>query len=109
MKAYRELKKTLINAADSAPSRLYQVDASNIIMEALDERRTLLRTYSKSIEEAKQRGLTNHPHDILASLVHMHLNRLLGVDRELEIKCMALAKYTAAHFYHAKGALHVIS
>lgn len=108
MKAYRELKKTLIEAADSSPSWLYQADASNAMIAAIDERRSLIRTYSESIETAKQRGLTNHPHDILASLVHMHLNRLLGVDRELEIKCMALAKYTASHFYYAKGALHVI-
>lgn len=109
MKAYRELKKTLIEAADSNPAWLYKMDASNLIIAARDERRALIKTYAESIENAKDRGLTNHPHDILASLVHMHLNRLLGVDRELEIKCMALAKYTASHYYHAKGALHVIS
>ncbi|GIO33632.1 MULTISPECIES: lantibiotic dehydratase [Paenibacillus] len=111
MKAYRELKNDIIQAMEAKEAGLlFRADAPNPLLHALYERQTLIQSYSKMIHDAnKQTGLTNDPNDILASLVHMHINRLLGINRELEIKCMALAKFSAAHFYHAKGALNVIS
>ncbi|GAB1689720.1 hypothetical protein KRM28CT15_15230 [Krasilnikovia sp. M28-CT-15] len=32
-------------------------------------------------------------HDILATLAHMQINRLLGVDREVEARCYALWRH----------------
>lgn len=112
MKAYRDLKTDIIKAVEAKDSgQLFNTEAPNPLVHALYERQSLIRAYSEMINRmtAQHSGLTNDPSDILASLVHMHINRLLGIDRELEMKCMALAKFTASHFYHVKGALNVIS
>lgn len=68
----------------------------------------MIQKYAQAIILAKNNHeLTNHPDDILGSIIHMHLNRLLGVNREREIKCMALAKHTVANLLHRKGVSYV--
>ncbi|UMR37247.1 lantibiotic dehydratase [Paenibacillus polymyxa] len=110
MKAFRDIKKALITAVESEYEWIRQADtATQVALLALVEKRqAMIQQYAQAITLAENNHeLTNHANDILGSIIHMHLNRLLGVNREREMKCMALAKHTAANLLHRKGVRHV--
>ncbi|MGG4220333.1 lantibiotic dehydratase [Paenibacillus jamilae] len=110
MKAFRDVKKALITAVESDDEWIRQADtATQVALLALVEKRqAMIQQYAQAITLAENNHeLTNHANDILGSIIHMHLNRLLGVNREREMKCMALAKHTAANLLHRKGVRHV--
>ncbi|KEO80472.1 lantibiotic biosynthesis protein [Paenibacillus polymyxa] len=110
MKAFRDVKKTLITAVEANYEWIGQADTATQVafLALVEKRQTMIQQYAQAIILAKNNHeLTNHPDDILGSIIHMHLNRLLGVNREREIKCMALAKHTVANLLHRKGVSYV--
>ncbi|MCG7376550.1 lantibiotic dehydratase [Paenibacillus sp. ACRSA] len=52
----------------------------------------------------QQKSLTNSPDDIVFSIIHMHLNRLIGIDRKLEHKIMIMSRHAMNSIvqYHQK-------
>lgn len=110
MKAFRDVKKTLITAVESNYEWIGQADTNTQVafLALVEKRQTMIQQYAQAIILAKNNHeLTNPSDDILGSIIHMHLNRLLGVNREREIKCMALAKHTVANLLHRKGVSYV--
>ncbi|WP_431089750.1 lantibiotic dehydratase [Paenibacillus sp. 8b26] len=110
MKAFRDIKKTLITSVESNYEWIRQADmvSQTAFLELVEKRQASIERYAQAVTLAKNNNvLTNHPNDILGSVIHMHLNRLLGVNREREMKCMALAKHTLANLLHRKGVGHV--
>ncbi|WPC43329.1 lantibiotic dehydratase [Clostridium sp. JS66] len=64
----------------------------DLILNILNIRNEAVREYRDRVEKETQ--LTNTNENILAGIIHLHCNRLLGVDRELERKLMALTRHT---------------
>jgi lantibiotic biosynthesis protein len=57
-------------------------------------RRPAVQQYAAAVRAAEAQGeAANRPDDILASVLHMHINRLLGIDRARERKVMILARH----------------
>ncbi|WP_342477221.1 lantibiotic dehydratase [Paenibacillus sp. FSL H7-0350] len=50
--------------------------------------------FTKVLEKEQDKQLMNDKEDIIFSVVHMHLNRLLGTDRSKERKVMILARHS---------------
>lgn len=61
-------------------------------LETLSVRSDSLKVYGKNLFEY-QESLWNNIYDIISSLLHMNFNRLFGVDREKEKKCLSLARH----------------
>nr|WP_240344107.1 lantibiotic dehydratase [Paenibacillus sp. SYP-B3998] len=71
----------------------------NSVISSFSRRLPVLKKYMNAIKEIeKTQHLQNDIYSILDSIMHMHINRLLGVDREQEIKVLELVSHT---FYSA--------
>ena len=60
-------------------------------------RQDSLKQYGKKMNECNEM-LWNDIFDIASSLLHMNFNRLFGVDREIEKKCLSLARHAIYAF-----------
>lgn len=72
----------------------------NILYNALMKRRPLIKQYIKQMHEAKD--LSSYPQNIMGSFIHLHLNRLLGMDREKEKKTMIMVRHTLHNLKYMK-------
>lgn len=70
-----------------------------LLLTILNEKSMAVRQYSELIN-TKRSQLSTHPWTIVDSLLHMHCNRLFGIDRELEKKLRALACHTLYALKH---------
>ncbi|MCP3776469.1 lantibiotic dehydratase [Paenibacillus sp. MZ04-78.2] len=67
----------------------------NSVISSFSRRLPVLKKYMNSIKELEDtQHLQNDICSILDSIIHMHINRLLGIDREQEIKVLALVSHT---------------
>ncbi|PEY41353.1 hypothetical protein CN354_05945 [Bacillus cereus] len=67
----------------------------NDIEQLIAERGKALKEYSNRVEDViKGDELNNIKEKIVASLIHMHINRLIGVEREHEYKLMCIARHS---------------
>jgi thiopeptide-type bacteriocin biosynthesis protein len=86
-----DLKATAAFAFDAASSPAQSVGAT--LTAAWDLRRSAVRDYGRRVAELDATGTgRKRAADIGASLVHMHCNRMLGVDRAREADVLALAR-----------------
>jgi thiopeptide-type bacteriocin biosynthesis protein len=86
-----DLKATAAFAFDAASSPAQSVGAT--LAAAWDLRRSAVRDYGRRVAELDATGTgRKRAADIGASLVHMHCNRMLGVDRAREADVLALAR-----------------
>lgn len=103
--AYRKLKNELLGyiGCDSQKVVGHFIANDSLLATLYAERSESIRQYVQHIyiEERNER-LTNSLKEILASIIHMHLNRLLGVNRQQEMECMGLARHVLAHFLYRK-------
>lgn len=68
------------------------------IRHTLLQRQDAFRSYAAEIRKLEQQGDASQSMDsILASMVHLHLNRLLGTDRPQEDRVMGLARHALFH------------
>lgn len=68
--------------------------SNHALRDAFGMRSEALAAYAEGVRSRQQAGtLTNHPDKILAGLVHMHCNRLLGINPVLERKARSFARY----------------
>lgn len=66
-----------------------------ILYEGMKSRRPALQQYQRAIRKHEEDGqLYNNFFNILASVIHLHLNRLLGINRRHEKKILTLALHT---------------
>ncbi|TCP58059.1 thiopeptide-type bacteriocin biosynthesis protein [Tumebacillus sp. BK434] len=97
LQPFRESRKRYLQAANSADdwAGLRRLPGGDVIHSQLQQRRPALIRYAQALREAEGQGeLTAPIGQILGSVIHLHLNRLLGVDAHLERKVMALARHS---------------
>lgn len=54
-------------------------------------------------EQEREGGATNTREDIIYSVIHMHLNRLIGIDRDRERKIMIMARHAMNSLVQYRG------
>ncbi|MCG7316354.1 lantibiotic dehydratase [Brevibacillus laterosporus] len=94
---FRNWRKPLLSLADPRNEwrGLSSLPSGEAIRNAFALRAVVLRDFGKKVAEAeKSKTLWNSPPSILGSLIHLHCNRLFGVNREMEEKAMAFVRHT---------------
>lgn len=94
---FREKRNILLKVGNSYEEwKSLRAEPSGLtIYNLLLKRSYNLEKYSREIEVVKSKGkLANDYDDIVGSVIHMSLNRLIGVNREKEKKIMTLARHT---------------
>ncbi|MCR8966190.1 lantibiotic dehydratase [Brevibacillus halotolerans] len=94
---FRKWRKTLLTLADPRNDwqGLRSHPSGEEIREAFYLRTDALTTFGKLVSEGEQnKSLWNSPATILGSLIHLHCNRIFGVNREMEEKAMAFVRHT---------------
>jgi lantibiotic biosynthesis protein len=96
LKEFREIKDTLIPLSlDLYEEPNLNIEGLSEVLKAINLRKDALEIYINDVYiHDKENTLQNSLFDIFGSVIHMHLNRLLGVDREREKKIMTLARHT---------------
>lgn len=97
LKPFRKKRKQFMDSANYANhwESLRRTRDGQIIYEILQKRDIAAQTYWQAIQEVEQQGkLYNSRKNIIGSVIHLHLNRLIGVDRVKETKIMTLSRHT---------------
>lgn len=90
LKGVKEWRKTFL----SVPLQLQDI---------FNLRSAELSSFSKKLDQRKKDEFS-----IISSLIHMHCNRLIGIDRQQENKIMAFAEYAAQHLsFVSNRQLHI--
>ncbi|OLT29126.1 hypothetical protein BJF83_00420 [Nocardiopsis sp. CNR-923] len=91
-RAFQERRDTALALIDpdSDWSGLRGVPGGHAVIESWQDRRAALEEYRSRLHE----GVNGcpAPEQVLSSLLHMHANRLLGIDRESEAEALAVAR-----------------
>ena len=96
---YRKNKKVYADFFDRFVVRnSEQSPLDNSLEELLSLREVPLHFYSNSITKYIKSDLYSTKADILDSLIHLHLNRLIGIDREYETKILTLYRHAIKSF-----------
>ncbi|WP_342434542.1 lantibiotic dehydratase [Paenibacillus sp. FSL H7-0442] len=77
-------------------SSLRNLEYGDYFLSKFQERKKIINEYKEALEHEKD--LTNTFSNILGSLIHMHLNRLIGTNRKVERKIMSLLSHSLYHF-----------
>ncbi|ARU63618.1 hypothetical protein CBW65_23330 [Tumebacillus avium] len=101
--AFRRDRKLLMSIANSADDwgGLRAHPEGEAIYAGLQLRRDAVRRYAEEVRATGSAGeLYNDPNNIIASVIHLHLNRLLGTDRKREKGIMVLARHSLNALRH---------
>ncbi|SFH40819.1 thiopeptide-type bacteriocin biosynthesis domain-containing protein [Priestia megaterium] len=100
---FRENKKLLLQLCDSTNNwaNLRKHQEVSQLFDILSIREESLKNYFKRVFSADIDMLTNHPDDIMNSVIHLHLNRL-GIHSLDEEHVMKLAKFTIQSLIFSK-------
>lgn len=106
LKEFRKGRKTFMrignNNDDWSDLRNYFEDGHEIIT-ILNQRQNAISTFIERMKHIDQKAsLYNDIEDILGSIIHLHLNRLIGIDRERETKIMTLVRHTLHNLRYLK-------
>ncbi len=100
LKGIRPWRKILASFAQHTMSETLvamSTDEADAICEALSKRKNSLRQLSEGMREFSAKGeLLCSPESLQNSIIHMHCNRLMGVDPHLEHKARLYADYALA-------------
>lgn len=96
----RKAYLSVVNPRNNWGGLRNNADGANIFP-MLQMRRPIIHSYAESMRSCRE--LLNHPMDIMGSIIHMNLNRLLGVDREREHKIMAFTQQTLHSYKYFGG------
>ncbi|KXG76302.1 lantibiotic dehydratase [Thermotalea metallivorans] len=94
---YRKERKKLIQWANSYNHWENLCNSRNGIQicQMLNQRgKSIMELAEKVRREQIQKNLYNSEEDIIASIMHMHCNRLIGINRQREKQIMAFARHT---------------
>ncbi|HHW39229.1 MAG TPA: lantibiotic dehydratase [Bacillales bacterium] len=98
-RVYRNKLEELCNASQDWRI-LKSIPKGKVLLEALEKRVDSLKLIVNKLKENNQ--YYNSYEDILLSILHLHLNRLIGKDRNEELKTICFAKYTLKSFEFRK-------
>lgn len=92
MNEFRKKKENLLSMCDFENSwkSLTAKEDGKILYEILNRRNSIVDLYCETISQQNSDQLFKN--DIVASVIHLHCNRLIGTNRELERKLMAFAE-----------------
>ncbi|MCP1308120.1 lantibiotic dehydratase [Paenibacillus tyrfis] len=90
---YRPWRREMISVLGSDQwQELRKRPGGETILQSFEHRSAALRAYGERVaEEKRNRRLWNETPNIISSLMHMHCNRLLGINQDLEKKSLAFA------------------
>lgn len=97
---FRKERRTYLRLLDPDANRqgLLEHPDGEWIMGTLLQRRDAVQAYAAEVRRCESLGEVCQPlESILASVVHLHLNRLLGTDRKREEQVMSLARHALYH------------
>ncbi|MBE0337783.1 lantibiotic dehydratase [Paenibacillus sp. 23TSA30-6] len=92
---FRKERKFFLQWMASDQENLNSIQSSRDSIESIfNMRKEAVARYNRVIHEQEAKGgATNTRDDIVYSVIHMHLNRLLGIDRDRERKVMIMARH----------------
>lgn len=95
----RTLIMSLLNGFDSEKEKM-NTDKPMIYQTLKIREDNFKYYYTKVLEKEQLKELINEKEDITLSVIHMHLNRLLGTDRTKERRVMILARHSINSLFH---------
>jgi lantibiotic biosynthesis protein len=104
-KEFRAKRDHLLKVANSSDNwrGLRSERDGRILYEIMLTRREAIQKYANALKIAeKENMLYGSIYEVIGSVIHLHLNRLLGVNQERENKIMALARHTLHHLRYFK-------
>lgn len=94
---FRAKKKNYVNLGDARNrfERLKEHEAGQLLIPAFQARSNILRKYGEGLLELE----CNNAHYVtrlnaMHSMIHLHINRLYGIDRDDETRVLTLARHT---------------
>ncbi|AKG35632.1 lantibiotic dehydratase [Paenibacillus durus] len=95
-KDYRTWRRELMNILGSEHwNELRNRPEGEVILQSFAQRSDALRKYAiRMQDEHLNQRLWNNTPNIISSMMHLHFNRLLGINQELEKKSLAFAAHT---------------
>lgn len=113
-KEFREWRNDLIHWLQDDFSSFIDEDEGEEIYKLFEWRTQALNTFKTQIDEqSRHKNLWNTKTDIINSLLHMHCNRVAGIDQEFERKSVTFARHavesTIQYLKHAKQRKRVMS
>lgn len=103
---FRSSRETfmLLGNSDNEWENLRQTDNGVLLFPALQLRAKGIQAYHQGLKQAEQSGSLVTPiEQIVQSVIHMHINRLIGIKREEEIKILTLARHTLHNLRYLKS------
>ena len=109
---FRSRRRSLGLLLDPREDRkaLSKIRNGEMIRRLLNTRSPYLISFKKKMQTNMEKELlTNYPNEIIGSLIHMHCNRLMGIDRSKELNAMAFARHTlySQKYYREKESSNV--
>src|SRR5699024_2485929 len=95
LKEFRKERNHFLKFGDSDNNweGLIKTSEGQLIRRLLDIRKKPLSDFSCLLKKYKKE-LYNSKEQIIMSLIHLHINRLFGTDRDYEEKILTLARHT---------------
>ncbi|MBJ8031169.1 lantibiotic dehydratase [Bacillus pseudomycoides] len=109
LKEFRKNRNTYMKYGNSQDDwqTLRSVPEGESLYRLLKLRNETTMEYLAAINQVKLAdNLSNDFNDIVASVIHLHLNRLVGIDREREDKIMTLAYHTLRNLRYTREIAH---
>lgn len=102
-KEFRENKQLFVQLCDTGNEWSNLKEHENLVKlhNIFSLREATISNYFKTVYSTNIDDLTNHPDDILASVIHLHLNRL-GIHSTDEEHIMKLTKHTVQSLFFTK-------
>ncbi|MDA1668148.1 lantibiotic dehydratase [Bacillus cereus] len=105
VKDFRKHRNTFMQIGNSNDhwSNLRETEHGSEILMILEQRQESIYSFIEKMKKVDQKqSLYNNIEDILGSIIHLHLNRLLGIDRQREAKIMAFVRHTLHNLRYLK-------
>lgn len=106
LKDFRNNRQTFMRIGNNDDNWMSLRDSyinGNKILSILDQRDNSIKSFIKKMRYThEQQELYNDVEDILGSIIHLHLNRLIGIDRTRETKIMTLVRHTLYNLRYIK-------
>ncbi|AWB46064.1 hypothetical protein DCC85_19075 [Paenibacillus sp. CAA11] len=101
---YRKYRTRLLSWTEPGLFKASDNTDRPLVMQSLEGRRASIREYAEQVRRIGLQGdLRNHPQHLVRSIIHMHLNRLIGTDRAREWRILTLVRHTMRNLAQIRG------
>lgn len=102
---FRKNREDLMNLCNKNNAIDFGITTNNTnLYKLLDDRKKMIQLYKEKMNILESKGeLFNSPENIILSVIHLHCNRMIGIDRVYENKLNTLAYHTLkalSYFYN---------